>query len=308
MRLTVPCSRSELLAAIALDLALGDPPWCPHPVRGIGWLAKRNECFWRSTGLPLRWAGMWFWFTTIAATVVLVRLTTPRANVYWIYSFLACRDLDRQASAVMGLLESGNTALAREQLGRIVGRDTADLSNREIIRAVIETVAENASDGVVAPLFYLAIAGPSGMALYKAANTLDSIVGHKNSRYRDFGWWSARADDVLNLIPARLTALLVGCAAAVTGNGFAAAFRTALRDGASQPSPNAGYPEAAFAGALGVQLGGTSAYGGVPCSKPFLGIPRRDLDSWAFRGARRLLYGSSGLFALIILATMRRRS
>jgi adenosylcobinamide-phosphate synthase len=308
MRLTVAVRPSELISAAALDLLFGDPPWLPHPIRGVGFLARHLERFWRWTRLPLRFAGCLFWITTSGICLAVVHWAGPRANTYWIYSFLACRDLDKQSSAVMTALDRHDLALARQRLAQIVGRDTADLAHQEVVRAAIETVAENTSDGVIAPLFYLALAGPMGMALYKVANTLDSTVGYRNTRYRDFGWWSARADDVLNLIPSRLTALLVAAAAPLVGCSGCGAWHAALRDGASQPSPNAGFPEAAFAGALGVQLGGTNYYEGVPSSKPKLGLPIRPLDGSAFRSARRLLYAASALSLTCILAAGRRRS
>ncbi|MDQ1469082.1 MAG: adenosylcobinamide-phosphate synthase [Bryobacterales bacterium] len=292
----------ELLAGVALDLVIGDPQWLPHPVRAIGWLATTAERFWRGTGLPLRLAGVLFWLTVTGVSAAAVWLTLPWANVYWIYALLACRDLDVEATRVIRALERDDMPDARLKLSRIVGRDTEALAEPEILRATIETVAENLGDGVIAPLFYLAVAGPVGMAAYKAINTLDSMVGYRNDRYRDFGWASARIDDVANFLPARLTALLIWLAALIPGFNAARAFEITLRDGGSQPSPNSGYPEAAAAGALGVQLGGLNYYRGVPSRKPTLGDAIVPLTRAAFQRTRILLYASEGLCVLGCLA------
>ena len=176
-----------------------------------------------------------------------------------------------------------------------------------MVRATIETVAENLSDGVIAPLFYLALAGPAGMAAYKAINTLDSMVGHKNERYQDFGWASARLDDVVNFIPARLTAVLIWIAALLPGFRALRSIKITLRDGASQPSPNSGYPEAAVAGALGVRLGGTNYYAGQPSLKAFLGDAVVDLNRAMFGRVRILLYVSEALCVAMILGFTRWR-
>lgn len=287
----------DLLAGVALDLLIGDPHWLPHPVRVFGWVAARLERLWRATRLPLKLGGFLFWALTVTAAAWLVTLTLPWANIYWIYSLLALRSLDVESGRVVDALRSADIAAARSRLAMIVGRDTANLDENGILRAVIETVSENVNDGVIAPLFYLAIGGPAAMAFYKAINTLDSMVGYKNERYRDFGWTAAKLDDAANFVTARLAAILVCAAAPVVGLSARRAFRTVVRDGDSQPSPNAGYPEAAFAGALGVQLGGMNFYGGVPHPKATLGDPIRPLGIDVYRNARHLLYATSLLAA-----------
>lgn len=290
----------EIVGGAALDLVLGDPRWLPHPVRGLGWLILRLEAVWRATGLPLKLAGVFFWISVVGTTAAIVGCTIlviprPYSHIYWIFSLLAIRDLDIQSAAVIAALRANNKHAARQRLSRIVGRDTHSLDEAEIVRASVETVAENLSDAIVAPLFYLAVAGPVGMAIYKAINTLDSMVGYRDDRYRDFGWFSARADDAANYIPARLTAALIAAAALPLGLHCRGAVRAAIRDGHSQPSPNAGYPEAAVAGAIGVQLGGVSHYRGVPSSKPHLGDPILPLTRALFPKVRRLLYATSAL-------------
>jgi len=154
-----------------------------------------------------------------------------------------------------------------------VGRDTAALSEEEIVRATVESVSENTSDGIVAPLFYLALGGPACAMAYKAINTLDSMVGYRSDRYRDFGWASARTDDLANWIPARLTAVAMSVAAAIRLGTGLSAWRICWRDARNHPSPNSGWPEAAMAGALGVQLGGGNVYGGEPEVGVRLGDP-----------------------------------
>ena len=286
-------TRWDLLAGVALDLALGDPRWLPHPVRGIGWLISRSERVWRGSGLSLRLSGVFLCASVVAASTAIVWVTLPWANVYWIYSFLALRSLDSESCVVVRTLQAGDIESARSQLAMIVGRDTAHLDQPEILRAVIETVSENMSDGVIAPMLYLALLGPAGMAAYKAVNTLDSMIGHKDERYFELGWASARLDDVLNFIPARLSAGLVWIATGLAGMDVARSVRVTLRDAHSQPSPNSGWPEAAFAGALGVRLGGMNVYRGVPANKAHLGDAIHPLTLDVFRRSRALLYVSS---------------
>ncbi len=290
----------ELLAGVALDLTFGDPRWLPHPVRGFGWCVAKLERAWRATGLPMRLAGVLFWVSAVSAAAAVVWATLPYANIYWIWMLLAIRDLDVEASLVLRKLEARDIPGARKMLARVVGRDTGDLDEAEILRAAIETVAENLSDAVVAPLFYLALAGPAGMAAYKAVNTLDSMCGYRNERYRLFGWAAARLDDVANFIPARLTAALVWICALLPGYGFRRSVRVTLRDGGSQSSPNAGYPEAAVAGALGVRLGGLNYYGGTAHGKAYLGDAVTPLSAASFAGARRILYAASALMVVAV--------
>lgn len=290
-------SGTDLLAGYALDLALGDPQWLPHPVRALGRLAAGLERVWRRAGLPERAAGALFCASVVTAAALAARLTSPWANIYWIYSLLAVRDLDRHAAAVIAGLDRGDLGEARRRLSLIVGRDTGALDEGEILRATVETMAENLSDGVVAPLFYLGVAGAPGMAAYKAVNTLDSMVGYRNARYREFGWASARLDDLANFVPARLTAALVWVSAGMLGYDVRRSVAATLRDARRQPSPNSGYPEAAVAGALGVQLGGVNTYGGVVVRKAALGDAAVPITRETWRKTRALLYTASTLMA-----------
>ena len=296
----------ELLGGVALDFAVGDPRWLPHPVVGIGILAAATEKVLRSSELPLVVAGCLAWLAVVLLSgslvyASIVLLPAPWIQVYWIFSLLAVRSLDEHAMAVISCLKAGDVSAARHAVSMIVGRDTAGLDQQEITRAVFETVAESLNDGVIAPLFWLGVAGPVGMVVYKAVNTMDSMFGYKSERYLQFGWAAARMDDLANLIPARLTAGLIWIIAAVT-SGLSArnSFRITLRDANTQPSPNSGYPEAAVAGALGVQFGGVNFYRGVRSEKHFLGDMLRPLEANHYGLLRVILYGSATLFALLL--------
>jgi adenosylcobinamide-phosphate synthase len=197
-------------------------------------------------------------------------------------------------------LEQGDLPLARKEVGFLVGRNTDHLDEKEICRALIETVSENTSDGIIAPLFYLLIGGPPLAMAYKALNTLDSMVGYRNERYRYLGWASARGDDVANLIPSRLTALLFVLSSIILRKNWRGAWRTTWKDGRKNPSPNSGYPEAAMAGALGVQLGGKNFYFGRVEEKPLIGEPERPIDRNVAKESLRLMIANS--LSVVIIA------
>jgi adenosylcobinamide-phosphate synthase len=215
------------------------------------------------------------------------------------WTCLAARSLHAESKLVADRLAAGDLEGAREYLSRIVGRDTDGLTEPEIWRALVETVAENASDGVIAPLFFLMLGGPALGLAYKAVNTLDSMVGYKNERYLRFGRASARFDDLANWLPARITGILMIAVAPFVGLSGGNGFRIMLRDGRNHSSPNSGVPEAATAGALGVRLGGTNRYFGKPVEKPTIGDPLRDLSLDSYRGAIRLMYGSAALMLVL---------
>ena len=229
-------------------------------------------------------------FIVVMVVTFTLRLGGFLIATYWIFTCLAVRSLDQESNKVVEALRAGDIDRARTLVGQLVGRDTQHLSEKEVTRAVFETVAENMSDAIVAPLFYLAILGVPGMVAYKAVNTMDSMIGYKNDRYIRFGWAAARLDDVANYIPARITACLIVFSAALMRLRWRRAIHVVFRDARLQPSPNAGYPEAALAGALGVQLGGLNYYFGRPVEKPFLGDPLEDLEWRRFSQVRQLLY------------------
>jgi adenosylcobinamide-phosphate synthase len=300
-----------ILSAFVLDLIFDDPRWLPHPVRCIGWMITRTETVLGRLARSARAEKV----AGVVLVIVIISLVSFAAqflvssafrispyigfilSVTMAYTTLAARGLSGAAHSVLFGLNTGDLASARRELSMIVGRDTAELDEREIVRAVIETVAENASDGVVAPLFYLAIGGPVLAMVYKAINTLDSMVGYKNARYLHFGWAAARLDDIANYIPARITALLLALASWFVLGSARTAWHMIIRDGRSHPSPNSGYPEAAMAGALGVRLGGPSSYGGIVSPKPFIGEGKNVLDKKYIEKSITLMYCASLLAA-----------
>jgi adenosylcobinamide-phosphate synthase len=307
-----------LLLGFLLDQVLGDPPSWPHPVRWIGRLIQRLETIlwplparrlWGVlllllvTGVTggLAWAALW------GAELMhpWVRLAVATLLVWW---GLAARSLARETQAVLDACQQQDWSEARRRLSRIVGRDTERLTPEEIYRACIETVGENTTDGVVAPLFWLALLGPVGLWVYKTVSTLDSMVGYRTPRYLHFGWASARADDVLNYLPARLTWLLLTLAAVTNGQRPLLALCIGWRDGRKHPSPNSAWGEATLAGALGVQLGGPSTYGGVASVKPHLGEPNVSLTLDKVRQATRLALSAAWLALALALAVVLVRS
>jgi adenosylcobinamide-phosphate synthase len=308
-----PLTSWQLMLAYSADLAFADPAWMPHPVKFFGRLVEWGEAAARSLASSpraLKLAGVLMAFTIPMLAGVgswllleIVDKLSPAAGwgavIYFAYAALSVRGLDQAGKKVIDHLQKGEVAEARIYLGMIVGRDTQDLDEPEILRAVIETLAENSCDGVVAPLFYLALGGaPAGLA-YKAINTLDSMIGYKSDRYLHFGWAAARLDDVVNFVPARLAAVLAAASAFILRLSWKESLRIVFRDARLQPSPNSGFPEGAFAGALGVRLGGMNKYGGCEFRKAYLGDPKRDLTSALYPEVQRLLYLTSAL-ALIL--------
>lgn len=295
-----------------LDLALGDPRWLPHPVVFIGRMITRLETALRKAVPCERSAGILLLMLTVGlssgATYLLLAvvgtihpLATDLAGMIIGYTCLSARSLQLESAKVAEPLARGDLPAARAALAMIVGRETGHLDEPEIWRANVETVAENSSDGVIAPLLFLMIGGPVLAIAYKAVNTLDSMVGYRNDRYLLFGWASARFDDLCNWIPARLTALLMVLAAPCAGLSGAGAWRIMRRDSGNHSSPNSGFPEAAAAGALGVRLGGVNRYFGRDVPKPTIGDPVRPLDGAAWRGAVRLMYASESLLVALWL-------
>lgn len=253
------------------DRVLGDPGRY-HPVAGFGRAAAALERRLYTSSVP---RGALYTGLLVGGGVALGALLDRRRSRLPItavaaWAVLGGRSLEREAAAVGALLENGDLAAARRRLTHLVGRDTSELSAEEIARAVVESVAENTSDAVVAPLFWGGIAGVPGLVGYRAINTLDAMVGHRGGRYERFGKPSARLDDAANLIPARLAAVLT----VPLGPDRREAWRAWRRDAATHPSPNAGPVEAAFAGALGIRLGGTNVYGDRTEHRALLGDGR----------------------------------
>jgi adenosylcobinamide-phosphate synthase len=248
--------KSALAAGWLADRVFGDPARL-HPVAGFGKVAAALE---RLVWAPRRAAGV----AHTVALVVPVSLLARRSDLWFraavVWAALGGRSLERAALALADALDSGDLARARELAPTLVGRDPSQLDAGELSRATVESVAENTSDAVVAPLLWAALGGAPAVAAYRAINTLDAMVGHKDERYREFGWAAARLDDLVNWPAARLTALLAIGVAPLVGGSPAAAWRAAWSDGRLHPSPNAGRVEGAFAGALGIRLGGVNRY------------------------------------------------
>lgn len=308
-----------LLFGALIDLAVGDPEWFYHPVRLIGKCVALAEGLARR-GNPSRAVLRRRAVGVAALTVLMTALVTwailqllgllgPRAKFVGMalisWTCLSARNLADEAEGVRRALNVSLEA-GRARVGRIVGRDTQDLSAREILCATIETVAENLTDGVISPMLYLALGGPVlGMA-FKAASTLDSMIGYLDEKYRDVGWFAARADDVWNYIPARLTALLMCLCAFPLGLDGRRAFRTVLRDHRNHLSPNCAWPESAAAGALGVRLGGAHEYFGKTVVKPTIGDDLRAPEGEDIRRVNTLMFASAGLMlALLVAAGLR---
>lgn len=306
----------QLLAACLADLAFGDPHWIPHPVRLFGVFISHGETTIRKiarSDRALFYGGAILVLTLVASVALgawlLIRILAEASTaagalvtLYLAYSTLSIRGLDQAGNTVVTHLRDQDEEKARSSLAMIVGRDTGSLDEPEILRAVAETVAENCCDGVVAPLFYLALGGVPAAMTYKAINTLDSMIGYKNERYFYFGKFAARLDDVANFVPARLTALLVAAAAWFLRLPSRHVLQIVRRDAHLQPSPNSGYPEAAFAGALGIRLGGLNFYGGQPSRKAYLGDARNALTIDLYPEMRRLFYATSAMMVGVSLA------
>ncbi|MEW6426899.1 MAG: adenosylcobinamide-phosphate synthase CbiB [Thermodesulfobacteriota bacterium] len=271
-----------IAVAIFLDWLLGDPPTWPHPVKLIGRLCRRLEEICRKLPLdPVITGGICVGLVLLVTggvTVLLLRAAVLAggfvhglAAVVILFTCFALRDLLRHAFLVHEALTAQDLGLARQRVAMIVGRDTANLDREGVVRACIESVAENMVDGVTAPLFYAFVGGPVAAMLYKAVNTMDSMFGYRNERYERFGKVAARLDDAANFLPARLTGPVIVAAAFLLGKDWRAAWRIFGRDRLSHKSPNSAHSEAAVAGALGVRLGGPSVYFGVVVDKPYIG-------------------------------------
>lgn len=308
----------SILIAYMIDKLLGDPLWFPHPVVYMGkWIAFlekniRKRC---KSKPSLKAGGLLLWLLTVGTVFCMTFLLLKLAfglhlllgfalQTLLLWTGIAKKTLDDEARAVYHTVQEGDIEKARTRIGYLVGRDTTRLSFSEIIRATVETVAENTVDGVTAPLFYAMLGGAPLMMAYKAVNTLDSMVGYKNEQYEDLGYFSAKIDDWFNYIPARITLVGFIFGAALAGFDYQKAQSIALRDHKNHKSPNAGWPEAAMAGALGIQLGGANVYFGKIVEKPTLGDKERELEPKDILRAGKLMKKTSDMMLMLYLLTM----
>lgn len=317
-----------LLAAFVLDCMLGDPHWLPHPICLIGNLISGSEKLLRrifpKTERGERAAGVILWIIVVGLSfgVPFLLLKGLEAIHPWAryavetlfcYQIFAAKSLKDESMRVYRHIKAEDLAGSRKYLSWIVGRDTEHLNYKQITKAVVETIAENTSDGVIAPMLFMAIGGAPLGFLYKGVNTLDSMVGYKNDKYLHFGRFSALADDVFNYIPARLTGLAMTAAAFVpglgsslTGDGFTGfhgkdAWRIYLRDRHNHASPNSAHPESACAGALGIELAGDAYYFGKLYEKKTIGDPLREVTAEDIPRTTKLMYGASVLCLALTL-------
>jgi adenosylcobinamide-phosphate synthase len=292
-----------ILGAILLDLLIGDPKILPHPVvligRCIASLEKKLN-----HGHCRKLKGMLLTLIIVGAVYALTLLAVMAAyrlsvlagialEIYLIFTTIAIKGLKQAAHAVARPLRLGKLAEARQAVGRVVGRDTEQLEEREVVRATVETVAENTVDAITAPLFWAFLGGAPAAMAYRACNTLDSMVGYRNEQFLQFGWASARLDDLANWLPARLTAMCMWLAACfIAGFNRAGAWRLTWRDAPGHPSPNSGWPETMAAALLGVQLGGRNSYGGVASLRATMGEPLQALNVQHIQRTVVLMHGA----------------
>lgn len=305
----------DILIAVVIDWIIGDPYWFPHPVIYIGRLirflekgarrySKNNfqlKCF--GGGIVLIVSIVSF---MIPFSVLKIAKTEPIlyhiVNIFILWTTLAARSLHIEGKKVYSSLKGRDIKDARIKLSYIVGRDTTQLSEKELIRADVETISENTSDGIIAPLFYALIGGAPLAMMYKGINTMDSTLGYLNEKYRYIGFFSAKIDDLFNLLPARLTGIFMCVAAPLVKGNIIESFKIMIRDRKNHKSPNCAYPEAATAGALRVQLGGSNIYFGEVMEKPTIGDKIRELDKEDINKTIILMYASE--IILVIIGTV----
>lgn len=304
----------ELTIGFILDIIIGDPNNPFHPVRGIGYMASKLENIFRTIlKKNLKLAGFIVWIVTVGLTFIItfgIVKAAKNFNINFgiilegilIYFCISSKGLVVEGYKVIKFLINDDLDGARKQLSFIVGRDTGSLSKEGIVKAVVETIAENMADGVIAPLFYAGIFGAPLAFAYKAVNTLDSMFGYKNNKYIDFGYFPAKLDDVFNYIPARITGILIVLTSCILGYDYKNSFKIYKRDRYNHTSPNSAHPEAAMAGALRVQLGGANYYFGKLVEKPTIGDKVKEIEINDVNKTVKVLYLSSFIGFLLALS------
>ncbi len=298
--------------AMIIDFILGDPQWLPHPIIYIGKLIKKIEVCLRKkfeNNYRLKRASSIMVIVVCLVTFIipycLLTLTIKNQvgyiilNTLIIWTTLAAKSLHAAGIEVYDSLEKDDLIDARKKLSYIVGRDTENLTKNEVIRADIETIAENASDGIIAPIFYALLGGAPLAMMYKGINTMDSMVGYLNEKYKNIGYFPANVDDVFNFIPARITGILMCIGAPLVGGNIFKSFKIMIRDRKNHKSPNCAYPEGATAGALKIQLGGSNFYFGEEIYKPTIGDKIDELNYKHIKESIKLMYISEILMVII---------
>lgn len=308
-----------ILAAFVLDMLFGDPRWLYHPIVAIGKLISIFEKILRHI-FPKTEKGELIGGFFLTVLVVGISFIIPFLalkyigmvdirlryvlETFWCWQIFAAKSLKKESMRVYKEIETKNLSGARKYLSWIVGRDTAELDFKQITKAVVETVAENTSDGVIAPMMFMFIGGAPLGFLYKAINTLDSMVGYKNDQYMFFGRFSAKVDDVANYVPARITGVAIAVGSFFVGLNTKNSFKVLIRDRRNHKSPNSGYPESACAGALSVQLAGDAYYFGKLFKKKTIGDDIRPIEPFDIVKTNRLMYSASVLSLIVIEAVV----
>jgi adenosylcobinamide-phosphate synthase len=301
----------DIIIAVIIDLLVGDPYWFPHPIIYIGKLISFLEKIGRKfciSNNALRILGFAIVIVVCSVSFLvpfLILIITARfvifhhvLSIVMIWTTLAAKSLHREAIKVYKALDNNDINEARVKLSYIVGRDTGALSKKEIIRADVETVAENTSDGVIAPILFAILGGAPFAMLYKAVNTMDSMLGYKNEKFYYIGYFPAKVDDVFNLIPARITGVLIAMVSPLVKGNVMTSLKIMLRDRKNHKSPNCSYPEGAAAGAIGIQLGGTNSYFGELVYKPTIGDHIVELSKEHIKASILLMYASEILLVI----------
>lgn len=304
----------DILIAILLDWIIGDPYWFPHPVIYIGklisFLEKKGRKLCKTNSSIKAFGGLIVLIVAVISFIIPFILLTFAKDILWLYHIiniiliwttLAAKCLGNEAKKVYYALKENDLEEARVKLSYIVGRDTKSLNDKEIIRADVETVAENAADGVIAPLLYAIIGGAPLAMMYKGINTMDSMLGYMNERFKFIGFFPAKVDDVFNFIPARVTGILICLAAFIVKGNPIESFKIMIRDRKNHKSPNCAYPEGAAAGAMRVQLGGTNVYFGEVVYKPTIGDKKLELSYEHINECIKLMYGAEVLMAIVYI-------
>ena len=295
----------DLILAVMLDLLIGDPYWFPHPVIYIGKLISRLEKLGRKlckTHKQIKvFGGIIVIIVAFASFILPFIILRISKEVFWLYHVLniillwttiATRCLHKEGKKVYDSLFKNDIEDARVKISYLVGRDTTNLSEYEIVRADVETIAENTADGVIAPIMYAILGGAPLAMMYKGINTMDSMLGYMNEKYKNIGFFPAKTDDLFNFIPARITGFLICLAAPLVGGNITESIKVMIRDRKNHKSPNCAYPEGAAAGAMRVQLGGTNIYFGEKMYKPTIGNKIKELGKEHIIDTIKLMYGA----------------